>query len=84
MASIEEQLRKFIANEILFSADGYIYDDETSFLDKGIVDSTGVLELVMFVEENFGISVEDSEVLPENFDSISTLSKYIRSKTKNS
>jgi len=83
--SIEQQLRDHITQNILYSADGsYAYGDDTSFLEAGVVDSSSVLELVLFVEENFGFSVEDSEVLPENFDSITRLSAYIRRKMQNS
>jgi acyl carrier protein len=78
--TIEEILRKYLAENIIFSSDGFPYSDETSFLENGIVDSTTVLELVLFIEQQFGISVKDSEVIPENFDSISCLAKFIRSK----
>jgi acyl carrier protein len=83
MQAIEEMLRTFIAENVLFSSDGFPYSDDTSFLDNGIVDSTSVLELVAFIEEQFCISVKDSEVIPENFDSISSLSKFIKSKVRN-
>ncbi len=80
-SSIEQQLRDYIAQNILFSADGsYAYEDEVSFLEAGVVDSSSVLELVLFVEETFGFNVDDAEVLPENFDSIARLSAYIRRK----
>jgi acyl carrier protein len=82
MQTIEETLRTFIDEKILFSTDGFSYTDETSFLDNGIVDSTSVLEIIAFIEEQFNISIKDSEVIPENFDSISNLSKYIRSKVR--
>ncbi len=81
MQTVEEILRTYIAENILFSSDGFPYTDETSFLENGIVDSTTVLELVLFIEERFGITVKDSEVIPENFDSISCLAKFITSKT---
>lgn len=55
-------------------------DDSTSFLDTGIIDSTGVLELVDFLEEQFDITVEDSELVPENLDSVNNLSTYLASK----
>jgi acyl carrier protein len=82
MGSVEEKLRTFIDENILYTSDGYPYTDETSFLDNGIVDSTSILELVAFIEEQYDISIEDSEVVPKNFDSISSLSKYVRSKTR--
>ena len=78
--TIEKQIRQYIADNFLFSDDGYQLSDDVSFLEEGIVDSTGVLELVMFVEETFNVTVEDEEIVPENFDSVSWLAMYIRRK----
>jgi acyl carrier protein len=50
---------------------------DTSLLDQGIIDSTGVLEVIGFIEETFGITVEDSELLPENLDSIQGIAQYV-------
>ena len=73
-------LRSFIIETFPAVSLGMNLDDSTSFLDTGIIDSTGVLELVDFLEEQFGITVEDSELVPENLDSINNLSKYLASK----
>lgn len=54
--------------------------DSDSLLDKGIIDSTGVLELVGFLEENYQIQIEDEELVPENLDSINNLVKFIQKK----
>ncbi len=81
MKNVEEMIRAYIAENLLFSDNGYPHSDSTSFLDKGIVDSTGIIELVMFVEEDFNITVDDEELVPDNFDSVSKLSAYIRSKS---
>ena len=54
--------------------------DDTSFLDEGIIDSTGILELVNFLEEDFGIAVEDAELIPENLDSIKNVTEYLERK----
>jgi acyl carrier protein len=78
--TIEQQIRNYIATNMLFSDNGYPYDDSASFLEEGIVDSTGVLELILFVEETFGVQVSDEDVTPENFDSVARLTTYIRSK----
>jgi acyl carrier protein len=83
MQPIEKIIRSYIEKSILFSSDGFEFTDETSFLENGIVDSTSVLELVMFIEKQFDISVKDSEVIPENFDSVSSLTMFIKSKIKN-
>jgi acyl carrier protein len=77
---IEPQIHQYLAENFLFSDNGYKLGDEASFLEEGVVDSTGVLELVMFVEETFGIIVQDEEIVPQNFDSVSQLAAYIRRK----
>ncbi len=79
--TIEEQIKDYIARNLLFSDNGYPYGDDVSFLDEGIVDSIGVMELVTFVEETFGIKVADLDVTPENFDSVSKMAAYIRRMT---
>jgi acyl carrier protein len=79
MDNVELKIRNFIAEKILFKKT-YPYPDETSFLEEGIVDSTSVLELVMFVEENFGFSVDDADITPDHFDSVKKLGDYIRRK----
>ena len=77
--SIETQIRAYIAENFLFGeADQLAVTD--SFLDKGIIDSTGILEIVMFLEEQFGVKVADSEMLPENLDSIGNIVKFIEKK----
>lgn len=77
---IEAQVRDYIARNLLFSGNGFAYDDDDSFLQEGIVDSVGVLELVLFVEETFGLTVDDQDITPDNFDSVNRLAGYIRSK----
>lgn len=77
---IEPQIRRYLAENFLFSDNGYELGDEASFLEEGVVDSTGVLELVMFVEETFGITIQDEEIVPQNFDSVAQLAAYIRRK----
>lgn len=78
--NIEAKIKDYIAANLLFSDNGFPYPEDASFLEEGIVDSQGVMELVMFVEENFGVVVDDMDIVPDNFDSISQLAAYIRSK----
>ena len=78
--TIKEQLKDYIARNLLFSDNGFKYDDDDSFLEEGIVDSIGVLELVAFVDESFGVEVEDHEVTPDNFDSVNKLTAYVQRK----
>jgi acyl carrier protein len=77
----KEQIRQYIAQNFLFSNNGFELGDDVSFLDEGVVDSTGVLELVMFVEDTFNIEVDDEDIVPDNFDSVNNLALYIASKT---
>jgi len=78
---IEQQVRQFVAQNLLFSEDGYPFDDDASFLQEGIIDSLGVMELVAFAEKAFQIKVEPNDVIPDHFDSVSRLANYIRRKT---
>ncbi len=74
------QLRRYIAENLLFSDKEYPFEDDASFLKNGVVDSTGVMELVAYVEQKFGITVDPKEVVPNNFDSIKNLSAFIKQK----
>ena len=78
---ISEQLRRYIAENLLFSDKAYPFEDDASFLKNGVVDSTGVMELVAYVEKKFGVTVDPKEVVPDNFDSVKSLTGYIRRKT---
>lgn len=80
MPAVENSLRQYIAENILFSSDGYPYEDSASFLENGIVDSMSVMELVMYAEKEFGVAVADKEITPDNFDSVTKMAEYIRSK----
>ena len=70
-------VRRFISENFLFRDDGDAITHDQSLLDAGIIDSTGVLELVCFLETTFAIEVQDDEMLPENLDSIRAISNYV-------
>jgi acyl carrier protein len=80
--TIEEQIKAFISNNLIYSNNGFPCSDEESLLDQGIIDSLGIMQLVLFVEEAFNLSVEDWEIVPMNFDSVARLAGYVRSKIK--
>ena len=80
MEKIKTKIRSFVVENFLFGDDNGLKGD-TSFLDEGIIDSTGVLELVTYLEEEFEIEVEDEELIPENFDSINNIAVYLGGKT---
>lgn len=71
-----ETVKAFIVDNFLFG-ESEQFKEETSFLESGILDSTGILELVAFIEETFGIRVEDDELIPENLDSVSNVVSYL-------
>jgi acyl carrier protein len=77
-----EEIRKFITTNF-YVADPAKLADDASFLDQGIIDSTGVLEVVTFLEDKFGILVGDSEMLPENLDSVKNLTAFVERKRSN-
>ena len=79
MNETKKKVRKFIVENFLFGDDNGLKDD-ASFLEEGIIDSTGVLELVKFLEESFSITVDDEELVPENLDSLDNISVYLESK----
>lgn len=78
---IKKQIRQYLAENFLFSSNGFNLGDDASLLEEGIIDSTGVLELVMFVEETFNVEVADEEIIPDNFDSVNNLAAYIEFKS---
>ena len=75
------KIRTFIFDNFLFDADDDALENDMSFLEQGIIDSTGVLELTEWLEEEFGFSVADGEIVPENLDSVNLLNDYIAKKT---
>lgn len=77
------RIREYIISNFYVADPGSLRDD-ASLLDAGIIDSTGVLEVVAYVESTFGIKVADSELLPENFESISRISSYVGRKSSES
>jgi len=76
---LKRQVREFVTSNF-YVADPKTLEDRTSLLDQGIIDSTGVLEVIMFIESTFGMTVEDSEMLPENLDSIERIAAFVARK----
>ena len=82
MFEVEQQIRRFIVDTFLFAEENPQLGNESSMLDEGIIDSTGVLQLVAFLESQFGIRVDDNELIPDNLDSVSRLIRFIDLKTR--
>lgn len=77
---MRQKLRDFILQRFLFDTKPDTLKDNASFLESGIIDSTGVVELLAFLEQEFGIEVEDAEVVPENLDSVDNLCRFLEGK----
>lgn len=78
--TMKKTIRRYIMENLLFTEDESAIQDSDSFLEGGIIDSTGVMEIIMFIEETFGIKVDDNEMLPANLDSINNLAAFIQRK----
>ena len=79
LSDIKEKIYEFVLDYFVKDSDTVLNDD-TSLLEEGLIDSTGVLELVAFLEVTFDIEVEDEEIVPDTFDSVNKLVDYVQSK----
>jgi acyl carrier protein len=80
--SLHDQVRRFILENYLFTDDPAQLGLDDSLLGRGIVDSTGMLEIILFIEEQLGVKVADSEMVPENLDSVNRIAAFVTSKRK--
>ncbi len=81
MDNVKASVRTYIVDNFIMGGDGASFKDSDSFMQKHIIDSTGFLELVTYLEETYGFAVEDEEMLPENLDSLDNIDAYVRRKT---
>lgn len=79
-AHIDSALRAFIAENFLYGDDASSLAADRSLIEEGLIDSTGVLDLVSFLEEKFGIQIADSEIVPDNLDSIASITAFVQRK----
>ncbi|MBT8397007.1 MAG: acyl carrier protein [Gemmatimonadetes bacterium] len=77
---IRDTLRAFLLENFLFTDDPMALADDDSFLERGIVDSTGIMEVITFIEETYGFTVANDEMIPENLDSVESLVAYVGKK----
>lgn len=82
MPDLEQEIRSFIVDNFLFGEDNGKLSNGDSLMEQGLIDSTGALELVTFLEGKYGIKIEDNELDPENLDSIDKLVRFINRKTQ--
>ena len=79
--SIEKKIRKFVLTNYLFTEDDTVLLNHASFMENGILDSTGILELIMFLHDEFGVDVHDEEMIPQNLDSVKAVVAFVELKT---
>ena len=77
---IRKEIKDFIVETFLFGSEEESFGDTDSFMEKGIIDSTGILELTTFVEEKYGFTIKDEEMIPDNLDSLSNIVNFIARK----
>jgi acyl carrier protein len=78
--NMKKTIRQYIFENLLFTEDESVLQDDDSFIDGGIIDSTGVMEIILFIEETYGIRVNDNEMLPVNLDSVDNLATFVQRK----
>ena len=79
---LRERIQKFILENYLFSTDRSALGFDDSLLGRGIVDSTGMLEIIMFIEEQLGVTIKDEEMIPDNLDSVNRIAAFVESRRK--
>jgi acyl carrier protein len=80
MNEIKSQIKEYIVDNFMFGDNRIRFSDTDSFINKGILDSTGVLEIITFLEEKFEITIEDDEILPQNLDSVENIFHFLNKK----
>lgn len=78
--NMKKTIRQYILGNLLFTEDESVLQNSDSFLDGSIIDSTGVMEIILFIEESFGIKVNDDEMIPANLDSVDNLHAFVMRK----
>jgi acyl carrier protein len=79
---LKDKIKGFIAENFLFRPDGFDIADTASLIEAGYIDSTAVLELVSFLENEFDISVADADIVPDNLDSVTAITRYVEARQK--
>jgi acyl carrier protein len=78
--ALKSELRQFVTDSFMFGRPSKRFADDDSFLEMGIIDSTGVMELVAFLEERYAIKFQDRDLIPDNLDSIDRLAQFVESR----
>ncbi len=81
-SAVLKKVRKYVVENLLISEDEAGFSDEQSFLETGLIDSTGILEVIFFLENEFDLEIDDEEMIPENLDSVANIGRFVLSKNK--
>lgn len=84
MSRVQARIEEFILDSLLLGDDSRMPEPEESLVESGVIDSTGILELIEFLESEFGIQVEDSETVPANLDGVGRLTEFVNRKSPGS
>lgn len=80
MTSIDDTIEQYVQENFLYARPDYVLESDTKLLKEGLVDSMGVMELVDFIEEKFGLTVQDADITEQNFESTGSIARFIRSR----
>ncbi len=78
--AVREEIRSYVLDNYLFTDDQSKLEDDNSFLETGILDSNGVMEIIFFLEDEYGVAISQEEMIPENLDSVSRIVKFVEAK----
>ena len=82
--AIRDKVRDFILENYLFTNDTSALGLDDSLLERGVVDSSGMMEIIFFIEEKLGVAMRDEEMTPDNLDSVNKIAKFVQGKLKSS
>lgn len=78
--ALNDELRKFVTDNFMYGKPYEGFADDDSFIERGIIDSTAVMELVAFLEARYGIKLQDQDLIPDNLDSINSLTRFVENR----
>ena len=81
-SAVLKKVREYVIENFLVGDEEAGFSDEQSFLETGLIDSTGILEVIFFLEEQFDLEIDDEEMVPENLDSVASIGRFVLSKNK--
>ena len=81
-SAVLKQVREFVIQNFLVGDDEAEFSDDQSFLETGLIDSTGILEVILFLENEFDLEIDDDEMVPDNLDSVANIGRFVLTKSK--